>query len=310
MINVFYSLNHLRLYYYIIFRSKIMIECLRRHRFKLIFLLFIILLIIIIILAVLLDQEKHKNNSNSIDDQKTKITGSLSVKDLVDNWEKSSDWNITKFIYGKDNVNLINNSYIKVEYEAGSYANDGGFKFYSQPPFIFPSSSACFSYLVRFPNNFDFVRGGKLPGMWLGQIGANGGRNLDDGFSSRFMWRDSGNAEVYLYIPRNQTREYYNMTLDNNRFGNSLWRGLINLRLNIWNNMTMCIRVNNFNSYDGIIKVIVNNVTLEYNKLKWNNNNELISGLMMNTFFGGSDISWAPDEDTATYFANFTVWNF
>ncbi len=285
-------------------------EFLRRNKSKFIFFIFILFLIIIIILAVLLDQEKNNKCFYTSQNEKTKLTGKLSVKDLVDNWEKSSDWNITKFIYGKDNINLINDSYIKVEYHAGEYASEGGFKFYSQAPFQFPSSSACFSYLIKFPSKFDFVKGGKLPGMWIGQQGANGGNNLDDGFSSRFMWRAQGAAEVYLYIPLNQTRDYYNLIINNNNYGHSLWRGLINLNVNIWNNMTMCIKLNTFNKYDGIIKVIVNNVTLHYDKLKWTNNNELINGLMMNTFFGGSDISWAPLNDTSTYFANFTVWNF
>jgi hypothetical protein len=286
-------------------------EFLRRHRSKVIFSVFVILLIIIIILSVLLGISQNENNNTSTDEQKTKITGTLTVEDLVNNWEESGDWNITNFIYGKDNIKLLNKSYIQVNYDAGSFESEGGFKFYSQPPYVFPSKSACFSYLVKFPDNFDFVKGGKLPGMWIGNQGANGGVNLDNGFSSRFMWRSGGQAEVYLYVPLNQTTDYQKLIINNNNYGDSLWRGLLNLELDIWNNMTMCIKLNTYDKYDGILKVINNNNTFEFDTLKWTNHkDELINGLMMTTFFGGNDISWAPKYNTMTYFTNFTVWNF
>jgi hypothetical protein len=49
------------------------------------------------------------------------------------------------------------------------------------------------SYYVRFSENFDFVKGGKLPGLF-GGVGNSGGEIPDgtDGFSTRFMWRRNG----------------------------------------------------------------------------------------------------------------------
>lgn len=61
------------------------------------------------------------------------------------------------------------------------------------------------SYAVRFSSNFNFVLGGKLPGLY-GGIGNTGGNIPDgtDGFSTRYMWGRNGVGEVYAYLPTSQ----------------------------------------------------------------------------------------------------------
>ena len=44
-----------------------------------------------------------------------------------------------------------------------------------------------FSYKVFFPAGFDFVKGGKLPGLFAGRPGCSGGAARKDCFSTRFM---------------------------------------------------------------------------------------------------------------------------
>jgi len=57
---------------------------------------------------------------------------------------------------------------------------------------------ATVEYKVRIDNDFDFVRGGKLPGF-CGGSSPMGGRNTTDGFSARIMWRELGMLTQYVY---------------------------------------------------------------------------------------------------------------
>lgn len=54
-------------------------------------------------------------------------------------------------------------------------------------------------YEVYFPGSFDFVMGGKLPGMHGGNLQCSGYSSVPNGnncFSTRLMWRENG--EVWL----------------------------------------------------------------------------------------------------------------
>ncbi len=59
-----------------------------------------------------------------------------------------------------------------------------------------------FEYQVFFPTGFDFVLGGKLPGLYGGRQSCSGGTTALDCFSTRTMWRDGGQGEVYLYLDK------------------------------------------------------------------------------------------------------------
>jgi hypothetical protein len=43
------------------------------------------------------------------------------------------------------------------------------------------------AYKIFFPSDFDFVKGGKLPGLFGGRPGCSGGDAGKDCFSTRFM---------------------------------------------------------------------------------------------------------------------------
>jgi len=122
------------------------------------------------------------------------------------------------------------------------------------------------------------------------------------------MWREDGFAEVYLYVPDNQLPEYYDQIIQNGDYGHSIWRYQIRLYKNYWNTLKMCIEINTHNKYDGKLRVIVNNIKREYNKMLWKTKeSQKVNGIMMNTFFGGSDESWAPLNSTYSQFADFEV---
>ncbi|HEY1051278.1 MAG TPA: hypothetical protein VGE39_16015, partial [Prosthecobacter sp.] len=64
-------------------------------------------------------------------------------------------------------------------------------------------------YTLRFSKDFDFVKGGKLPGLCGGPDNVSGGRPADgkNGFSARLMWRKDGRGEAYVYH-KNQKSNY------------------------------------------------------------------------------------------------------
>jgi hypothetical protein len=91
---------------------------------------------------------------------------------------------------------------LQVTYAEGSFSHDtGGTQFYSLWNTTDGSSfnSMMVSYELAFDEGFDWVKGGKLPGLrgGLNSTGCSGGNKADglDCFSSRLMWRKAGAGE-------------------------------------------------------------------------------------------------------------------
>ncbi|WWC69085.1 uncharacterized protein I206_103021 [Kwoniella pini CBS 10737] len=97
---------------------------------------------------------------------------------------------------------------LRVTYPAGSLnpGNNprGGSTFYAHPMNLRKVHNATLEYSVFFPKDFDFVKGGKLPGLYGGHSGCAGGVDAKDCFSTRMMWRENGHGELYLYAPRHR----------------------------------------------------------------------------------------------------------
>lgn len=154
------------------------------------------------------------------------------------------------------------------------------------------------SYYVRFSENFDFVKGGKLPGLFGGS-GNSGGEIPDgtDGFSTRFMWRRNGDGEVYAYLPTSD------------EFGTSIGRGNWRFQPGVWYYLEQEVTLNQEGLTDGRVRVWVDgNLVLDEGGLTFRTTKELkIEGLFFSTFFGGGDSSWATPNDVYADFADFKV---
>ena len=66
------------------------------------------------------------------------------------------------------------------------------------------TDSLTLKYDVKFEKDFDWVKGGKLPGLFGGAVSCSGGADAAElgCFSTRLMWRAEGDAELYLYAPQ------------------------------------------------------------------------------------------------------------
>ena len=140
-----------------------------------------------------------------------------------------SDFNITHFASGRDNLEVVvgitpgvedtvhadDASSWKPRTNAAAmlqlfYPKDsvnparrpqGGSEFYAKPLDISKANSVTLEYKVFFPGDFDWVKGGKLPGLYGGHTRCSGGNPALDCFSTRLMWRAGGAGELYLVRP-------------------------------------------------------------------------------------------------------------
>jgi len=97
---------------------------------------------------------------------------------------------------------------LRVTYSEGSFSHDtGGAQLYTLWNTTDGSSfdTMMVTYELAFDAGFDWVKGGKLPGIrgGLNSTGCSGGNQADgqDCFSSRLMWRAGGAAEGALFAP-------------------------------------------------------------------------------------------------------------
>ncbi|KAJ6499286.1 polysaccharide lyase family 14 protein [Mycena sanguinolenta] len=207
---------------------------------------------------------------------------------------------------------------LQVTYPAGSFSgNTGGAQFINLWNNTGSSAfqSMLVSYEVAFDEDFDWVMGGKLPGLRGGtsQIGCSGGNESTglDCFSTRIMWRSNGAGEAYAYIPTPNNLCKDNNVICNSDFGISLSRGSFTFLSGQWNHIALLVQLNNpVDVANGNVEVYFNNVQAftQQNLQIRASDSVTAGGLYFSTFFGGSDSSWATPNTAHTYFRNFELY--
>jgi len=206
---------------------------------------------------------------------------------------------------------------LQVQYPAGSFQNNnvGGAQLYA----LWNSSGSPFqsmlvTYEVAFDSGFDWVKGGKLPGLRGGPDPdtCSGGDPATGAncFSSRVMWRTNGQGEVYAYVLQDNNICNDSGLQCNDQFGISMNRGSFSFASGQWNRVTMLVRLNSPNDVaNGQVVLYFNDVhTIEHDDIHYRTSNVITTGgLYFSTFFGGGDSSWATPTLTHTYFRNFQM---
>lgn len=127
------------------------------------------------------------------------FVGNLPIKNTKHDtkaFTKEKDWNWPDIC---NENRLRQKEYDKrfIELKADLIGSEGGFTEFR------PSKTTDhlkLTYELEFQDHFIFGKGGKLPGL-CGGSKPRGGKPDRNGFSARLMWRDNGQAEVYLYHP-------------------------------------------------------------------------------------------------------------
>jgi len=160
------------------------------------------------------------------------------------------------------------------------------------------ADGAALHYRLRFAPGFDFVRGGKLPGLYAGS-GPSGGRIPDgrNGCSFRLMWREQGHGEVYAYLPGLQ------------RHGLSLLRGRFGFVPGRWHEVRQEVVLNTPGCADGRVSLWLDGAWAgTADGLRMRDDLALrLDGVFVDVFFGGNDDSWAARHDTHVDLALFRV---
>ncbi|MCH4563308.1 hypothetical protein MKP05_09220 [Halomonas sp. EGI 63088] len=173
----------------------------------------------------------------------------------------------------------------------------GGAGFYTEPAALAGAERACLTYRVRFEPGFDFVKGGKLPGLYGGDA-PSGGETADgeNGFSMRLMWREQGQGELYEYVV-DQT-------------GTSVGRGTWTFPSGQWVTIEQEIVLNDPEESNGLARLWIDGQpVLEQRDIVYRTTPDLtIDGLMFSTFFGGSGNEWRTPRDQYADFAAFRLY--
>ncbi|KAI0668354.1 polysaccharide lyase family 14 protein [Trametes maxima] len=215
---------------------------------------------------------------------------------------------------------------LQAHYPKGSFKPSasprGGLSFYAPGPAsvdLTTAKEATLSYSVFFEDGFEFVKGGKLPGFYGGDseevaTSCSGGRRDDDCFSVRFMWRKEGAGELYTYLPPSKAAnkavcDVAPFSTCNDVFGASVGRGAFTFTPGKRTTIGQRVKLNDVGKANGEIELFVDGksmftvpglelVTSEQGR---------IQGIQVQTFFGGSDSSWATPKDQNTFFGDFSV---
>ncbi|WP_224104972.1 polysaccharide lyase [Vreelandella aquamarina] len=187
---------------------------------------------------------------------------------------------------------------LRIHYPAGSSSPGdeplGGAGFYSDPHSLEGAERACLSYKVRFPSGFDFVKGGKLPGLYGGEA-PSGGDSVDGehGFSMRLMWREEGQGELYPYVVDFE--------------GDSVGRGWWHYPTGSWVTIEQEILLNDPQQENGVARIWIDGrPVLEQRNIVFRITPDItIDGLMFSTFFGGTGEGWRTPRDQYVDFADF-----
>ncbi|MBR9706162.1 hypothetical protein GOV14_03950 [Candidatus Pacearchaeota archaeon] len=181
-----------------------------------------------------------------------------------------------------------------------------------------------FEYDIMFGNNFNFVRGGKLPGL-AGGTAPGGGSKDKNGFSARLMWRAAVSYDElchlvkdpkfmdkkdvhkpylvqYTYFPDKQTRKW------GEDFVYSIKNKKIFLIHNKWYNIMMRIKLAKDPSKKDSLLAWVNGERVLYKRLNLRKNKQYEVGqVMFSLFFGGQDETWATKKKEKVYFRKFLI---
>ncbi len=150
-------------------------------------------------------------------------------------------------------------------------------------------------YTLRFSPDFDFVKGGKLPGLCGGPENVSGGRPADgsNGFSARLMWRREGRGEAYVYH-KNQPEKYGESFAFPPDFRFPTGKSI---------GVRLAVGMNAPGRRDGTLRVWIalpgeaERAVVMREDLEWRSAATFgVDGLYFETFHGGNDPSWAPQR--------------
>lgn len=195
---------------------------------------------------------------------------------------------------------------LAVRYPKGSInpgnpaAPEGGLGFQDKLP-VGHGLAGCLSYEVWFEPDFQFAKGGKLPGLWGGRNVSGCTHYTDRGFSTRFMWSREGLGFVYAYFADRQAKCGEAVGL-RSPLGDML------IEPGRWHRLSQEVRLNTPGRADGLLRVWFDGaLVVDRDDVQFRDRADVrIEGLMFSTFFGGSSRGNASPRRQMTKFRDFS----
>jgi hypothetical protein len=159
------------------------------------------------------------------------------------------------------------------------------------------------AYRIRFDPKFNFVKGGKIPGLSGGNhpTGCSGIPDANDGFTARMMWREGGLAVQYVYY-QDQAQscgdDFPWMVGGTRAFKGGEWYSLEHRLV-----------LNTDGQANGVIQAWFNGqLALDRKDVRLRAADGIrIDSFYFSTFFGGNTSDWAPPSDEYVDFDDIVV---
>lgn len=235
-------------------------------------------------------------------DFQSRDVGAYTQAMVVGDFSGAATWNNGMDAGRSTIVDENGERFLRITYAATVYGPDaGGVQFVV--PFGGTYEELYLAYRVRFAADFDFVRGGKLPGLVGGTRPTGCVQGDNGGFSARMMWRPEGVAVQYLYFPEKVNEcgdDYvYRSTSGDVRFTQGQWHRVVHR-----------LRMNTPGAHDGILQAWFDGtLVLDEQAFYYRVPGATfgIDSLYFSTFFGGSDATWAPASAQIADFDDFML---
>jgi len=226
--------------------------------------------------------------------------GKLNEPTILSDWNAFSSEGVKEGRVSIENGRRVGEKVLCIHYEPHQHGlKSGGTHWRTK---IQGRDELYFSFWIKFDQSFDFVRGGKLPGLAGGTANTGGNKpNGRDGWSSRIMWRDQGKIVQYVYHPDQK-----------DKFGKDfVWdiEGETYFEPGLWYRVETWIKLNSPGKNNGIVESWLDGkLALKNKKMRFRDIKSLkIDALLFTTFFGGSDDTWATKKAEHVCFDNVII---
>jgi len=208
---------------------------------------------------------------------------------------------------------------VKVFYKKGSgtgsmpHADSSGCSLVCENRAIKGQTGVVVAFDVYFdPKNWNWSKGGKIGGLFVGPGVASGYRHSENGASHRMMWQRDGGAISYVYPPANLAQADPKLKPEGHGvgyFGEDKFPAGT-LKVGQWNHVEIGVKVNTFTNGkpkpDGKSMLTINGVSGVLTNVRWARSPDLkIDNFGYSTFFGGPDPAVV---DSISYVKNFEIY--
>lgn len=244
----------------------------------------------------------------------SQAAGPYTLADLTTDWPNCSLTNLNGLAPSESGGGRVNirdysgSKVLQVTYPAGGAGlNSGsGFSFHAS---LGLREEYYLEYRVKFETNaggtFDWVKGGKLPGLGGGTV-PSGGYYSPHGVTTRYMWRHNGRLVMYLYWNQQPSRT----AAAGSQYGYDIDMGTTFIPGGSYM-LRQRVKLNTPGVANGVIEVWVNGV------LKYSASNYLfreagqtwtLNTCLFQSFHGGNDPTWAPGRTNTAIFDDLRIW--